>query len=254
MKPDGHTGLKKCFENFIVGDSNRFAVEVAKAVAFRSILVELYNPLFIYGDTGLGKTHLLHAIENAILAADPDAKVKYVTGEAFTNEIINAIMEQKVKDFQEEYLNLDCLLVDDIQFFEGKERTQEEFFHIINTLEENNRQIIVSSRCHPNMMDKLEERLRTRLVGGLAVDIQPPDLETRIAILRQKAEKDNIDVPDDVIQAIAERIESNVSMLEGALNWIVAYAKLMPCPVFNLETIAIALEAYNPKADVKFMK
>ncbi len=251
MKPDVHTGVKKCFANFIVGNSNRFAVAAAKAVAVRGILVELYNPLFIYGDTGLGKTHLMHAIENTILEADPDAKVKYVTAEAFTNEIINAIMKQKVEDFQEEYLNLDCLLVDDIQFFEGKERTQEEFFHIINTLKENNRQIVVSSRCHPHMMDKLEERLRTRLVSGLAVDIQPPDLETRIAILRKKAETENVEVPDDVIQVIAERIESNVGMLEGALNWIVAYAKLMPCPIFNLETVAIALEAYNPKTDEK---
>ena len=230
-KPSRNNGVnkKKCFENYVVGNANRFATAAARAIVSKP--GDAYNPLFIYSDSGLGKTHLLHAIGNAILEANPNAKVKYVTGESFTNDIIKAIKKKKVVDFQEEYLSLDCLMVDDIQFFDGKERTQEEFFHIINALKEKNKQIVIAGNRHPQRMGKLEERLLSRLVCGLTVDIQAPDLETRIAILRKKAEMDNINMPDDVIQTLAERIDNNVCLLEGAFNHVAAYAKMMNASV-----------------------
>ena len=230
-KPSRNNGVnkKKCFDNYVVGNANRFATAAARAIA--SEPGDAYNPLFIYGDSGLGKTHLLHAIGNAILEANPDAKVKYVTGEAFTNDIIKAIKKQKVVDFQEEFLSLDCLMVDDFQFFDGKKRTQEEFFHIINALKEKNKQIVIAGIRHPQRMGKLEARLLSRLVSGLIVDIQAPDLETRIAILRKMAEMDNINMPDDVIQLLAERIDNNVCLLEGAFNFVAVYAKMMNTPV-----------------------
>jgi chromosomal replication initiator protein len=248
-KPSRNNGVnkKKCFENFVVGNANRFATAAARAIVSKP--GDAYNPLFIYSDSGLGKTHLLYAIGNAILEANPNAKVKYVTGEAFTNDIIKAIKKQKVVDFQEEYLNLDCLMVDDIQFFAGKERTQEEFFHIINALKEKNKQIVIASSCHPQMLGKMEERLLSRLISGLSVDIQPLDLETRIAILRKKAEIDNIDMPDDVIQMLAERIDNNVCLLEGAFNHVAAYAKMMNTPVDMkvVEKVAETLSFYEDR-------
>ena len=217
------------FDTFVIGNSNRFATAAAQAVAANP--GGTYNPLFIYGNSGLGKTHLMHAIGNSILEADPEAKVKYVTSEAFTNEIINAIQNHTVKDFQEKYRTIDCLIIDDIQFLENKERTQEEFFHTFNALKEANKQIVISSDRHPQNMDKLEERLRSRFVNGLTVDIQPPDLETRIAILRKKAEIEQIDMPADVIQMVATSIDNNIRTIEGAFNRIVAYADIMHLPI-----------------------
>ena len=217
------------FETFVVGNSNRFATAAAQAVANNP--GNVYNPLFIYGNSGLGKTHLMYAIGNAILETRPNAKVKYVTSETFTNEIINAIQNHTVKDFQEKYRTIDCLIIDDIQFLENKERTQEEFFHTFNALKESNKQVVISSDRHPQSMDKLEERLRSRFVNGLTVDIQPPDLETRIAIIRKKAEIEKIDMPNEVIQTIAVSIDNNIRMIEGAFNRIVAYASIMHLPI-----------------------
>jgi len=226
---ESNINKKQRFDNFVVGNSNRFATAAAQAVA--NDPGNTYNPLFIYGNSGLGKTHLMHAIGNAILDACPDAKVKYVTSEAFTNEIINAIQNHTVKVFQEKYRTIDCLIIDDIQFLENKERTQEEFFHTFNALKESNKQIVISCDRNPQNMDKLEERLRSRFASGLTVDIQPPDLETRIAIIRKKAETENVDMPNDVIQTVATSIDNNIRMIEGAFNRIVAYASIMHLPI-----------------------
>ena len=226
---ESNINKKQRFETFVVGNSNRFATAAAKAVA--NDPGNVYNPLFIYGNSGLGKTHLMHAIGNAILEARPDAKVKYVTSETFTNEIINAIQNHNVKVFQEKYRTIDCLIIDDIQFLENKERTQEEFFHTFNALKESNKQIVISCDRNPQNMDKLEERLRSRFASGLTVDIQPPDLETRIAIIRKKAETENINMPNDVIQTVATSIDNNIRMIEGAFNRIVAYASIMHLPI-----------------------
>ena len=225
---ESNINKKQRFDNFVVGNSNRFATAAAQAVA--NDPGNTYNPLFIYGNSGLGKTHLMHAIGNAILEANPNAKVKYVTSETFTNEIINAIQNHTVKDFQEKYRTIDCL-IDDIQFLENKERTQEEFFHTFNALKESNKQIVISCDRNPQNMDKLEERLRSRFASGLTVDIQPPDLETRIAIIRKKAETENVNMPNDVIQTVATSIDNNIRMIEGAFNRIVAYASIMHLPI-----------------------
>ena len=226
---ESNINKKQRFDNFVVGNSNRFATAAAQAVA--NDPGNTYNPLFIYGNSGLGKTHLMHAIGNAVLEANPNAKVKYVTSETFTNEIINAIQNHTVKDFQEKYRTIDCLIIDDIQFLENKERTQEEFFHTFNALKESNKQIVISCDRNPQNMDKLEERLRSRFASGLTVDIQPPDLETRIAIIRKKAETENVNMPNDVIQTVATSIDNNIRMIEGAFNRIVAYASIMHLPI-----------------------
>lgn len=226
---ESNINKKQRFDTFVVGNSNRFATAAAQAVAKNP--GNIYNPLFIYGNSGLGKTHLMHAIGNAILEANPAAKVKYVTSETFTNEIINAIQNHTVKDFQEKYRTIDCLIIDDIQFLENKERTQEEFFHTFNALKESNKQIVISCDRNPQNMDKLEERLRSRFASGLTVDIQPPDLETRIAIIRKKAETENISMPNEVIQTVATSIDNNIRMIEGAFNRIVAYASIMHLPI-----------------------
>ena len=226
---ESNINKKQRFDTFVVGNSNRFATAAAQAVANNP--GNVYNPLFIYGNSGLGKTHLMHAIGNAILEANPGAKVRYVTSETFTNEIINAIQNHTVKDFQEKYRTIDCLIIDDIQFLENKERTQEEFFHTFNALKESNKQIVISCDRNPQSMDKLEERLRSRFASGLTVDIQPPDLETRIAIIRKKAEIEKINVPNEVIQTIAVSIDNNIRMIEGAFNRIVAYASIMHLPI-----------------------
>lgn len=234
---------KQRFDNFVVGNSNRFAAAAAQTVAKDP--GKVYNPLFIYGSSGLGKTHLMHAIGNAVLESDPNVKVKYVTSEAFTNEIIDAIRNQTVKSFQEKYRTVDCLIIDDIQFLEKKERTQEEFFHTFNELREADKQIVISCDRNPQYMDKLEERLRGRFSSGLTVDIKPPDLETRMAIIRKKAETEKVDIPNDVIQTIAASIDSNVRMLEGAFNRLVAYTSLMQKPI-DINAVDEILKEFVP--------
>lgn len=212
------------FDDFIVGGSNRFAHAAARAVAERP--AHTYNPLFIYGGVGLGKTHLLHAIGHAVNREFPDYRVVYTTSERFMNELIKAIRETSTEDFREHYRSVDVLLVDDIQFIAGKESTQEEFFHTFNALHDSGKQIVMSCDKPPKAMVPLEDRLRSRFEWGLIADIQPPDLETRIAILRSKAELQDLPVPQDVIQYLARRVPSNIRELEGSLNRIVAYASL----------------------------
>jgi chromosomal replication initiator protein len=210
------------FETFVVGAGNRLAHAACMAVAEKP--ARAYNPLFLYGGVGLGKTHLLHAIGNACHARG--LNVLYVSSEEFTNDMINAIRTHTTQAFREKYRSIDVLLVDDIQFIAGKESTQEEFFHTFNTLHGQDKQIIVSSDRPPKALVTLEERLRSRFEWGLAADIQPPDLETRLAILRAKAERTGRFISDDILETIARRVESNIRELEGALNRIIAFADL----------------------------
>jgi chromosomal replication initiator protein len=216
---------KYTFDNFVIGSSNRFAHAAALAVA--EAPAQAYNPLFIYGGTGLGKTHLLHAIGAYVSEHSRRSTSRYVTSETFMNDFINSLRDKRIEGFKQRYRTYDVLLIDDIQFFEGKERIQEEFFHTFNSLYEAGRQIVISSDRPPKEIATLEERLRSRFEWGLITDIQPPDLETRIAILRKKVTTDNIEVTDpDVLTFIASRVSSNIRELEGALTRVVAFSSL----------------------------
>ncbi|MBP2655671.1 MAG: Chromosomal replication initiator protein dnaA [Firmicutes bacterium] len=215
---------KYTFETFVIGNSNRFAHAASLAVA--EVPSKVYNPFFVYGGVGLGKTHLMHAIGHRIRQNHQQLRVLYISSEKFTNELINSIRDGNPESFRQKYRNIDVLLVDDIQFLSKKEHTQEEFFHTFNTLHEANKQIIISSDRPPREIPTLEDRLRSRFEWGLITDIQAPDLETRIAILRKKALLENLDVPNDVMVYIASRIDNNIRELEGALIRVMAYSSL----------------------------
>ena len=230
------------FTNFVVGASNRLAHAASLAVAEKP--AQAYNPLFVYGGVGLGKTHLLHAIGNQ--SAQSGLNVLYVSSEEFTNDLIHAIRTHTTQAFREKYRRTDVLLIDDIQFIAGKESTQEEFFHTFNTLHGQDKQIIMSSDRPPKAMVTLEERLRSRFEWGLTADIQPPDFETRVAILRSKAERAGYNIPDAIIEIIARKFQSNIRELEGALTRIVAYADLRGVPM-TLELIDSALADLLPR-------
>ena len=228
LEPDTRLNPRYSFDDFVIGSSNRFAHAAANAVA--EAPAKSYNPLFVYGGAGLGKTHLLHAIGHYVRKLYPRLKVRYVTTEQFTNEFINAIRDDSITHFQRLYRMTDVLLVDDVQFLQSKERTQEEFFHTFNALHNAEKQIVLSSDRPPKQIGQLEDRLRSRFEWGLMTDIQPPDLETRIAILRKKAESDRLGVSDGVLEVIATKVASNIRELEGALIRVSAFASLQRAP------------------------
>ncbi|MFV0464178.1 MAG: chromosomal replication initiator protein DnaA [Nostocoides sp.] len=220
---------KYTFDTFVTGSSNRFAHAAAVAVA--EAPAKAYNPLFIYGESGLGKTHLLHAIGHYARHLFPHVKVRYVNSEEFTNDFINSIRDDKSAGFHSRYRDVDVLLIDDIQFLQGKVQTQEEFFHTFNTLHNANKQVVITSDLPPKLLSGFEERMRSRFEWGLLTDVQPPDLETRIAILRKKAIQERLSVPDDVLEFIGSRISTNIRELEGALIRVTAFASLNRQPV-----------------------
>ncbi len=228
---------KYTFDSFVVGNNNRFAAAAALAVA--EAPGAAYNPLFLYGGVGLGKTHLMHAIGNEILKRNKNLQILYVTSEKFTNNLINAIKDNKNENFRGKYRNMDVLLIDDIQFIAGKERIQEEFFHTFNTLHEAGKQIIISSDRPPKDIQPLEDRLKTRFEWGLIADISNPDYETRMAILKKKAQLDRIIIEDDILSNIATKIDTNIRELEGTLNKLIAISSLENTPI----TIALSDKA-----------
>ena len=234
------------FDNFVTGSSNRFAHAASFAVA--ETPAKAYNPLFIYGNSGLGKTHLLHAIGHYALSLYPRIKVRYVSSEEFTNDFINAIQNNRTAAFQAEYREVDILLIDDIQFLQGKDQTQEAFFHTFNTLASHNKQIVITSDLPPKMLTGFEERLTSRFESGLSTDISAPELETRIAILRKKAENEKVRVPEEVLEFMATRVSSNVRELEGALIRVTAFAALNRNPV-DMQLVQTVLKDTVPLGD-----
>jgi chromosomal replication initiator protein len=235
---------KYVFETFVIGSSNRFAHAAAVAVA--EAPGKAYNPLLVYGDSGLGKTHLLHAIGHYVRSLFTGSRVRYVSSEEFTNDFINAIRDDRASAFQRRYREVDVLLIDDIQFLEGKIQTQEEFFHTFNTLHNANKQIVITSDRPPKRLEALEDRLRNRFEWGLITDVQPPDLETRIAILRKKAATERLTAPPDVLEFIASKIQTNIRELEGALIRVTAFASLNRQPV-DLTLAEIVLKDLIPE-------
>jgi chromosomal replication initiator protein len=231
------------FERFVIGSSNQFAAAAAEAVAERPGAA--YNPLYIYGGSGLGKTHLLHAIANRLHTSAPRLKVVYMTTEQFVNELINCIRRKQMDAFRQTFRGVDMLLLDDIQFIAGKERTQEEFFHTFNTLQSTGRQVVFTSDARPADIPGLEERLRSRFLQGLIADIQPPDLETRCAILREKARAVGRELPEDVVLFISRRIQNNVRELEGCLNRTIAYAQLKNSKI-TIDVVRMAMYELLP--------
>lgn len=239
---------KYTFEKFVVGSSNQFAH--AAAVGAADTPGKTYNPLFIYGGTGLGKTHLMHAIGHQIKKNNRHMRVSYITSEKFMNELINAIRYDKTHSFREKYRSIDVLLMDDVQFFAGKERTQEEFFHTFNTLHNNQKQIVISSDCPPREIPTLEERLHSRFEWGLIADIEPPDLETKVAILKRKADLDGIDLDDDIAIFIASKVKSNIRELEGSLTRLLAISSLRGVPISKMlvqEALKNILDSDRPE-------
>lgn len=230
---DPHLNPRYTFDTFVIGSSNRFAHAAALAVAESP--GKTYNPLFIYGDSGLGKTHLLHAIGHYTRHLKPDTRMRYVNSEEFTNDFINSIRDDRSLSFKRQYREVDVLLIDDIQFLQGKEQTLEEFFHTFNALHNAGKHVVITSDVSPRNLDGIEERMRTRFEWGLMTDVQPPDLETRIAILRKKASADDVQAPGDVLEYIASNITSNIRELEGALIRVTAFAAL------NKQTVDLGL-------------
>lgn len=234
---------KYTFDTFVIGAGNRFSHAAAIAVA--ETPAKAYNPLFIYGDSGLGKTHLLHAIGHYARQMYPNVRVKYVNSEEFTNDFINSIRDDKTSGFHRRYREVDVLLIDDIQFLQGKVQTQEEFFHTFNALHNANKQVVITSDVPPKLLSGFEERMRSRFEWGLLTDVQPPDLETRIAILRKKAEQERMSAPDEVMEFIASRISTNIRELEGALIRVTAFASLNRQPV-DLSLAEVVLKDIMP--------
>ena len=246
---------KYTFNSFVVGNNNSFAHAAALAVA--EAPATAYNPLFLYGGVGLGKTHLMHAIGNEILKNNKNASVLYVSSEKFTNQFINAIKDNKNEMFRNKYRNIDVLLIDDIQFIAGKERIQEEFFHTFNTLHDDGKQIIISSDRPPKDIQPLEDRLRTRFEWGLIADISNPDYETRMAILKKKAQLDNIIIDDDVLVNIATHIDTNIRELEGALNKLIAYSTLSNSPItieLSNKAISDVVSHHNKVLSIEYIQ
>ncbi len=236
---------KYTFDNFVVGSSNRFAQSASLGVAEEPGY--FYNPLFLYGGVGLGKTHLMHAIGNYIKDQNPDAKITFISAEDFTNELINSIKDNKNQEFRDKYRNIDVLLVDDIQFIAGKTATEEEFFHTFNSLHEANKQIVLTSDRPPKEIKSLAERLQSRFGWGLTCDIQAPDFETRMAILKKKAQTENIIVNDEIIEFIAQKIKTNIRELEGVFNRVIAYRGLINKEI----TLDVAIEALKGYGNMK---